>query len=295
MPILIFARPIGKLHIEQEHQPRDRQPHLHQRHALPNASSGTDTERTECPTGSLDIVLADLPLFEAACRGGGAGLAGRALDPPLGEICPRHAVVFALSVDGKGRGAAVGSAREEDSIDQRAAFHYFAGRSARHGGGETQRLVETGFEVDEVVELCAADDVFDGGEGVAHFGLEFGHRGGVAHEVEDCCCEGRGGGVAACDHEHVGFAPELGRGEALAGFGVFRVEEVVEEVFLRVVAGLGALFGAFVRFHARLHDEVPAVVGQSVDEDLVQMPAIQGHPEAALSPPIVYQHRTFHG
>jgi hypothetical protein len=57
----------------------------------------------------------------------------------------------------------------------------------------------------------------------------------------------------------------------------------VEEIFLGCVTEGGACFGARRGFDAGVHDEGPAVTGEAADKQLVEMPGVEGEPEAALS------------
>ena len=60
----------------------------------------------------------------------------------------------------------------------------------------------------------------------------------MVREIVEDACDGCCGGVGAGDYEQVAFRPELGDGEAQTGFGVFCVQEVVEEVFAVAVIAL---------------------------------------------------------
>ena len=130
--------------------------------------------------------------------------------------------------------------------------------------------------------MSARDDIFDIGEVIPDFLLESSHGVRVADQVEDSGCEAGRRCVCASDHEDVTLAPEFGSVETFSRFGVLGVEEVVEEIFLGVVAGTRAFFGALVGFDTALLNKVPAVVGEFSNEDFVQVPAIQVYPEAAL-------------
>ena len=56
----------------------------------------------------------------------------------------------------------------------------------------------------------------------------------------------------------------------------------MEEIFLCFVAEVRAGFGAGRGFDAGVHYEGPSVAGEAANEELVEMPGVEGEPETAL-------------
>ena len=68
----------------------------------------------------------------------------------------------------------------------------------------------------------------------------------------------------------------------MVGFGILGLEEVVEEIFAGFGAETLSCLCALGGLSSGLGDEVPAVVGEFSDEDVVELPCVEGSPETAL-------------
>lgn len=260
--VFIFTGSVGDLNVEKEHHTGNGETHLHESHTLSNTATGPDGEGAEGSSGDVNGVLGRNPHSTV-------GLTHRTLNPTLWNVLGGLTVVVWVSVDGISWGSAVSSAREVDTVDFNAAWQNFTGDGSGYSGGETHGLVNTGLEVNHIVELGAGNNVLDISEVGADLLLELLEGVGVADEVEDGGSETGRGGVSSSNHKDVALTPEFRGSESLASFWVLCIEEVIEEVLLGFVAGHGSFFGTLSSFDSRVLDEVPSVVGKLVDEDLV--------------------------
>jgi hypothetical protein len=136
-----------------------------------------------------------------------------------------------------------GAGRDVMGIDFETTGEDFTREDTADRWRETHAFVDYGAQVVAGVEFWAGVDLFYVVEFGTDFFAEFGEGGGVVNEVEECAGEGCGGGVASGDDEEIAFTPEFWTCEALAGFWIAGVEEVVEEVFAVCVESYLLTFG----------------------------------------------------
>ena len=161
------------------------------------------------------------------------------------------------------------------AVDGDSTWQNLARQQAADGRGETHGFVDAGTEVGAGLQGGALVDIFYRRKLGADLGGHAGKSGRVADEIEQGGGHGGRGGVGPGDDQEVGLAPELGRGEALAGFRVARLQKVVEEV---AAVGLVAESGALGQLRAGVGHVLRAARGDFAEEDLVERQLVEhGH------------------
>lgn len=287
----------GLSHVIHVHGAGQRGHHLVVREALADTAPRADAKGAEGALRKGHVVG----------RGDGAvEAAGRALDPPLGDVGKGRRVVRRVVVDGVVRDADDGALGDAVPVDGDAAREDLAREDAADRGREAHGFVDAGAEVGAGAEGGALDDLFGVGELGADFLGGFAEGVFVADEVEQSGGHGGRRGIRSSndatnktkshqltssmtreryqtcrvflDLQQVRLGPELRRAETLASLWVTRLEEVVEEVAtVRVLTELGALGELALGV-----GHVPGTAGGEVgEEELVELEGVDdGHGSA---------------